>query len=126
MFAAYEDEFGELASEIGQKLKKVEAEPMTRDDAEEAMDEVDGLLTELRTVTRSMEMGKRDVPGAERAACERRLHEYTCAATLAPKAEGEPEHLLEVCGQTLADLEADQADIRDRLRSTGPRKVGLR
>ena len=76
MFAAYEDEFGELASEIGQKLKKVEAEPMTRDDAEEAMDEVDGLLTELRTVTRSMEMGKRDVPSAARAACERRLAEY--------------------------------------------------
>ena len=76
MFQRYEDEFGELASEIGQQLKKVEAEPMTRDDAEEAMDSVDGLLTELRTVTRSMEMGKRDVPGAERAACERRLHEY--------------------------------------------------
>ena len=34
------------------------------------------LLTELRTVTRSMEMGKRDVPSAERAACERRLAEY--------------------------------------------------
>jgi hypothetical protein len=76
MFQRYEDEFGELASEIGQKLKKVEAEPMTRDDAEEAMDSVDGLLTELRTVTRSMEMGKRDVPGSERAACERRLQEY--------------------------------------------------
>ena len=76
MFQRYEDEFGELASEIGQQLKKVEAEPMTRDDAEEAMDSVDGLLTELRTVTRSMEMGKRDVPGAERAACERRLQEY--------------------------------------------------
>ena len=64
MFQRYEDEFGELASEIGQQLKKVEAGPMTRDDAEEAMDSVDGLLTELRTVTRSMEMGKRDVPGA--------------------------------------------------------------
>jgi len=62
----------------------------------------------------------------ERALFERRLHEYTCAATLAPKAEGEPEHLLEVCGQTLAGLEADQADTRDRLRSTGPRKVGFR
>ena len=76
MFQRYEDDFGELASEIGQKLKKIEAEPMTRDDAEEAMDSVDGLLTELRSVTRSMEMGKRDVPGAERAACERRLREY--------------------------------------------------
>ena len=76
MFQRYEDEFGDLASEIGQKLKKVEVEPMTRDDAEEALDSVDGLLTELRTVTRSMEMGKRDVPGSERAACERRLQEY--------------------------------------------------
>ena len=76
MFQRYEDEFGELASDIGQQLKKVEAEPMTRDDAEEALDSVDGLLSELRTVTRSMEMGKRDVPSAERAACERRLQEY--------------------------------------------------
>ena len=83
MFQRYEDEFGELASEIGQRLKKVEAEPrsrddrvMTADDTEEELDRVEDLLAELRTVTRSMEMGKRDVPSAERAACERRLLEY--------------------------------------------------
>lgn len=83
MFQRYEDEFGELASEVGQRLKKVEAEPrsrddrvMTADDTEEELDAVDGLLTELRTVVRSMEMGKRDVPSSERAAVERRLAEY--------------------------------------------------
>ena len=61
----------------------------------------------------------------ERALFERRLDEYTCAATLPPKPEGEPEHLLEVCGQTLADLEADQADIRARVRPKGRRNVGF-
>ena len=61
----------------------------------------------------------------ERALFERRLDEYTCAATLPPKPEGEPEHLLEVCGQTLADLEADQADIRARVRPKGRRNMGF-
>ena len=60
----------------------------------------------------------------ERALFERRLDEYRCAATLPPKAEGEPEHLLEVCGQTLADLEADQADSRARVRPNGRRNGG--
>ena len=39
----------------------------------------------------------------ERALFERRLGAYTCAAVLPPKAEGQPEHLLEVCMQMLAD-----------------------
>ena len=65
-----------MASELGQKLKRVEQQPMTHDDAEEELDVVDELLGELRTVTRSMQMGKRDVPVAERPACERRLQEY--------------------------------------------------
>ena len=76
MFQRYEDEFSELASEVGQKLKRVEQQPMTHDDAEEELDVVDELLGELRTVTRSMQMGKRDVAVAERPACERRLQEY--------------------------------------------------